>query len=172
GMADILMYLRVPEPSMTNCKLQIANCRLKSRHTLRNLQFAIRNLQSTVLAPFRRPGYRRLILGMGLWSFSANLVLPFVPVFQRGEVLAQHRLGLGVSWLFLAVLYVATSLAAMATSRWWAGWSRRFGARSLLLFGSGHLFVTALYFVAVPGRCGVLLVFVAVLTGAFTAARP
>jgi len=28
---------------------------------------------------------------MGLWSFSSNLVLPFLPVFQRGETLAGRR---------------------------------------------------------------------------------
>src|SRR5207302_1203548 len=82
-----------------------------------------------------------LILGMGLWSFSANLVMPFLPVYQRGEMIAGHQLGLGISWFYLAALTVAASFAGMLTSRRWGQWIERMGPHRLLLLGSGYLFV-------------------------------
>ncbi|MCS6850993.1 MAG: MFS transporter [Gemmataceae bacterium] len=130
GVADILLYLRVPEPARAPTPDRLGEGRL-----------------TAFLGPFRQPGYRRLLVGMGLWSFAANLVLPFVPVYQRGEELAGRSVGLGISWLMLAVLNVAGSLAAAASSRWWAVWISRRGSCSLLLFGSGHLLVLAAYLV-------------------------
>src|SRR5262249_56828771 len=110
GMADILMYLRVPEPPLQKPRMENREWRMACKLRTPCPSSILHSLSSRVVlrlfvAPFRQPGYRRLILGMGLWSFSANLVLPFVPVFQRGETLGGHHLGLGVSWLFLPVLH-------------------------------------------------------------------
>jgi hypothetical protein len=154
GTLDILLYLGIPEPPLQpTSEAQGWRVFLKS-----------------CAEPFRQPQFRRLLLGMGLWSFSANLVLPFLPVYQHGETVAGHQLGLHASWLFLAVLNVASSLAAVLTSRWWAGWSERLGPRRLLLIGSGYLFVNLAYLVVGPDRSLGLLVPVALVGGALNAA--
>jgi MFS family permease len=149
GVADILMYLRVPEPPRQQARLVAPGL-------------------DALTAPFRSRAFRRLILGMGLWSFSSNLLLPFLPVFQRGETLAGHRLGLGVSWLFLALLNVLTSVAAMLTSRRWPRWVR--SPRRLLLLGSGYLFVNLFYLFVGPGQTLGLLLAVVLVGGACNAA--
>jgi MFS family permease len=154
GTLDILLYFRVPEPPM------------RSRATGQGLGGFVRSFA----APFRKADFRRLILGMGLWSFSSNLVLPFLPVYQRGEVLAGHHLGLDVSWLGLALLTVVGSLAGMLTSRRWAAWIDRLGPRWLLLCGSGSLFVNLAYLVVRPERGLLWLMPVSFLGGALTAA--
>ena len=123
-----------------------------------------------LLAPFRLPEYRSLILGMGMWSFSANLVMPFVPVYQFGERLRGCEIGLGLSWKYLAILNVSASLAAMVSSRWWARWADRFGPRRLLTIGSGYLFVNLCYLLVGPGRYSGLLILVAATSGALNAA--
>lgn len=151
GILDILVYFRVPDMPLP----QNGSTPLHWR------QF---------LAPFRCTRYRRLIVGMGLWSFGANLVIPFLPLYQRGEMLAGRQLGLGASWLLLAALNVGGSLAAMATSCWWANWSGRVGPRRLLLIGSGYLFVNALYFAVPSGQLLGLLMAAGLLGGACNAA--
>lgn len=154
GTLDILLYLGVPEPPLRPAgEAQGWRAFLKS-----------------CADPYRQPQFCRLLLGMGLWSFSANLVLPFLPVYQHGETVAGHQLGLGATWLFLAVLNVSSSLAAVLTSRWWAGWSERLGPRRLLLIGSGYLFVNLAYLVVGPDRYLGLLVPVALVGGALNAA--
>lgn len=155
GVVDILLYFRVPEPNMRAYRGQAPT----APPTL-----------TSFLKPFRLPAYRRLILGVGLWAFSVNLVLPFVPVYQFGEVLGPCRLGLGLSWKFLAVLNVAGSVAAMLSSRWWGRFSERLGPRALLLLASGHLFVNLSYLFIPPGRFLGPLVLVAMISGALTAA--
>jgi hypothetical protein len=154
GTVDILLYLRVPEPPMPATA---------GRH-------GIRGFVQPFSQPFRQAAFCRLILGMGLWSFSTNLVLPFLPVYQRGETLAGHSVGLGVSWLFLACLTVAGSFAAMVTSRRWADWSERLGTTKLLLLGSGYLFVNLIYLVVGPNRLLWVLLLVSFLGGALNAA--
>jgi MFS family permease len=149
GVTDILLYLRVPEPP-----------RSQDRAPTPGLE--------ALTAPFRSRAFRRLILGMGLWSFSSNLVLPFLPVFQRGETLAGHRLGLGVSWLFLALLNVLTSIAGMLTSRRWPDWVR--SPHRLLLLGSGYLFVNLFYLFVGSGHTLGLLLLVVFVGGACNAA--
>ncbi len=154
GTVDILLYLRVPEPPMLSTA---------GRH-------GFRGFVQLFGTPFRQAAFRRLILGMGLWSFSTNLVLPFLPIYQRGETLAGHYVGLGVSWLFLACLTVAGSLAAMLTGRRWADWSERLGTRQLLLLGSGYLFVNLIYLVVGPNRFLWVLLPISFLGGALNAA--
>src|SRR5262249_36762443 len=135
GVSDILFYLTIPEPlarSVDREARSAGSVPCAPRSALRGL--------APFTEPFRRPAFRRLLLCMGLWSFSANLVMPFLPLYQRGELLAGKQVGLGVSWVFLAVLNVGSSLAAMCTSGWWGRWSDRFGPRGLLLLGSGYLF--------------------------------
>jgi MFS family permease len=154
GVLDILLYLWVPEPPPRSPSV-LPPC----PHSRR-----------AALVPFQNPAFRRLIVGMGLWSFSANLVLPFLPVYQRGETLAGQGVGLGLSWLGLALLHVAASLAGMLLSRRWGEWGRRLGPRGLLLVGSCYLFVNLAYLAV--GQQGSLwpLVLVAVFSGGFTAA--
>jgi MFS family permease len=161
GISDILLYLRVPEPLLGG----------KARESS-SAEVGARNAQplTSLTAPFRHRAFRRLIMGMGLWSFSANLVVPFLPVYQRGELIAGHRLGLGLSWLFLAVLTVSASVAGMLTSRWWGRWIERLGPRRILLLGSGYLFINLAYLAIPPGHYAAALVLVAVVSGALTAA--
>jgi MFS family permease len=154
GTLDILLYLRVPEPT------------LRATSDSQGLRGFLRSFG----APFQQADFRLLLLGMGLWSFSSNLVLPFLPVYQRGETLAGHELGLGVSWLFLALLTVAGNVAAMLTSRRWAGWSDQLGPKPLLLLGSGYLFVNLAYLVVGPEHWLWLLPPVSFLGGALNAA--
>jgi Na+/melibiose symporter-like transporter len=151
GIVDILLYIGVSEPQLRRPS--------PSRTTWRAFK-----------KPFRQPGFRRLILGMGLWSFSANLVIPFLPGYQRGEVLGGHSVGLHLSWLSLAVLNVSGSLAGMATSRRWGLCSTRLGPRWLLILGSGYLFVNLTYLCVGPGPHVGLLVAVALVSGALNAA--
>lgn len=156
GILDILIYLTVPEPPLRAARPALPGAPQQSA-------------AGAFLAPFRRPEFRRLLVGMGLWSFSANLVLPFLPVYQHGEVLNGQPLGLGLTWKFLAVLNVSGSLAAMLSSRLWARWGERIGPRRLLALGSGHLFVNLAYLVVRPGQEG-WLVPVALAGGALNAA--
>lgn len=157
GVIDILLYRHVPEPSM-------------ARETRPESWLPTRSFLRGILEPFRLPEYRSLILGMGLWSFSANLVLPFLPVYQFGERLRGVQLGLGLSWKTLAALNVAGSLAAMVSSRWWARWADRCGPRRLLTLGSGYLFVNLFYLFIGPGRYANMLIAVAAASGALNAA--
>lgn len=150
GVIDALLYFGVPEPAM--------RAGLGGEAT------------RALLAPFRLPAYRRLILGVGVWAFCVNLVVPYVPIYQFGDTVDGCRLGLGLSWKFLAVLNVAGSLAAMLSSRWWGRFSDNIGPRALLLLASGHLFVNLTYLVIPPGRFLALLVVVSVISGALTAA--
>lgn len=158
GTIDILLYWNVPEPAMPPGEPGVTSW-LPSAGFVRDL-----------LTPFRLPEYRSLILGMAMWSFSANLVMPFVPIYQYGERLRGCQLGLGLSWKYLAVLNVAGSVAAMVSSRWWARWADRVGPRRLLTLGSGYLFVNLCYLLVGPGRYSGLLILVAATSGALNAA--
>jgi MFS family permease len=151
GTLDILLYLKMPEPP------------LKANGT--RAPFL-----ASLAAPFRHPAFRRLIFGMGLWSFSANLMLPFLPVYQRGEQVAGQQLGLSVSWLFLAAMNTLGSLAGFLSSRHWGQWAGRVGPRRLLLVGSGYLFVNLAYLFMPPGNGLWLLLPVALVGGALNAA--
>jgi hypothetical protein len=168
GVADILFYLAVPEPAAPK-SAERGSRRTEARNQTKGPHSALDAL--TLFAePYRQPAFRRLLVCMGLWSFSANMVLPFLPVYQRGEMLAGQPVGLGVSWLFLAVLNVASSLAAMCTSNWWGRWSDRFGPRGLLMLASGYLFVNLVYLGVRPDGSWGLLVPVALVSGALNAA--
>jgi MFS family permease len=163
GLIDILLYLGVPEPPFK----AIGNSQKLKEVCSSGLFSFLREFR----APFRESTFRRLILGMGLWSFSANLVLPFVPVYQCGEMLAGRHLGLGISFLSLAGLSVLASLATMLTSRKWADWAPRLGTRSLVLLGSGYLFVNLAYGFIGPVSMALLIPVVlvgGVLIGAWT----
>jgi hypothetical protein len=153
GLIDTLLYLKIPDRQATP--------------TIRDPRCSLWDPMRAAVAD---PTFRRLILGMGLWSFSANLVLPFVPVYQRGETLAGASVGLGLSWLSLALLHVVAAVAGMLLSRRWGRWSQRIGPRTLLLVGSGHLFVNLAYLLV--GRPETLwpLLPIALLGGGFTAA--
>ncbi len=157
GVADILLYIWVPEPKRPD----------ETTPASRGRPSFLREFR----APFHEARFRRLILGMGLWSFSANLIIPFLPVYQRGEMLAGQRLGLGISLLYLAGLNVVANLATMASSRLWAGRAQRFGPRPLLLVGSGYLFVNLAYWGIGPAGTALLIpvaCVAGVLTGAWT----
>jgi MFS family permease len=156
GTLDILLYLGVPEP--TSPRLAPA------------AQPGFLTFSRSFLRPFCQPSYRRLIVGMGLWSFSSNLVLPFLPVYQRGEVIAGHPLGLGASWSFMALLNVLGSVGGALTSRRWAVWGGRLGQQWLLLLGSGYLFVNLAYLLVAPHHGLALLLPVALVSGALNAA--
>jgi MFS family permease len=144
GTLDILLYLGVPEPPRGSGGPAPGG---DFPHAL------VEHLRE----PFATPSFRRLILGMGLWSFSANLVVPFVPVYQRGECLGGQRLGLGISFLALAGLNVLASLATMVTARRWGDWGQRLGPRRLLLVGSGYLFINLAYCLVGPGSLPLLV---------------
>jgi MFS family permease len=172
GIVDILLYLRVPEMPL---ETSVSNPRtrrlvLELARPTASLQALGIKLFGNITAPFKRPAYRTLILGMGLWSFSVNLLIPFVPLYQFGESLRGCRLGLGLSWKCLAALNVAASLAAMLSSRWWARWADRSGPRRLLIIGSGYLFVHLAYLMVGGGRSIPVLLLVAALFGGLSAA--
>jgi MFS family permease len=145
GTLDILLYLGVQEPPPRG-KVQPTAAAPFPQALIHHLR-----------APFAARSFRRLILGMGLWSFSANLVVPFIPVYQRGECLAGQRLGLGISFLSLAGLNVLASLATMLTARRWGNWGPRLGPRVLLLVGSGYLFVNLAYWLVGPASMAALV---------------
>lgn len=154
GTLDILMYLGVPEPD----------------HRPGTRARGIGGFVRAFGAPYQNSQFRRLLLGMGLWSFSSNLVLPFLPVYQRGESLSGHHVGLGLSWLFLAALTVSGSVAAMLTSRRWAAWIETIGPRGTLFLGSGYLFVNLAYAIVRPDRHLGWLIPAAFIGGALNAA--
>lgn len=120
--------------------------------------------------PFRNREFRRLLIGMGLWSFSANLVLPFLPLYQRGETLAGHTLGLGVTWIFLACMNVIANIAGVLSSRLWARWTDRLGQERVLLLGAGYLFINLAYLVIQPSWHVFALLPLAFITGTLNAA--
>lgn len=163
GVIDILLYFAVPEPDMRRTRRRLDRTADTPRSSRRS-SFEL------FLSPLRLPAYRRLILGVGLWAFSVNLVMPFLPVYQYGETIAGSTLGLGLSWKFLAVLNVTGSVAAMLTSGWWGRFSERLGSRRLLLLASLHLFINLAYLAIPAGRLFGLLVLVALINGALTAA--
>lgn len=154
GTFDILLYFRVPEPPL-----------LQSAPTL-----GIKDFVGTFCRPYQDPTFRRLLCGMGLWSFSANLVMPFLPVYQRGELVGDELIGLGVSWFFLAVLNVTGSTAGFLTCRRWCALSERHGPRFLMVIGSGYLFVNLAYLLVHPEGMLGALVPVALVSGALNAA--
>lgn len=154
GTLDILLYFRVPEPPM----LQMSRTQ------------GFQDFVGSFRRPFRDQTFRRLLWGMGLWSFSANLVMPFLPVYQRGELVGDEMVGLGVSWFFLAVLNVTGSTAGFLTCRRWCALSERYGPRFLMVVGSGYLFVNLAYLFVHPEGMLAALVPVALVSGGLNAA--
>jgi MFS family permease len=167
GIVDILLYVSVPEMPLQD--IPFSRNPEGMRGAAHPFGIAAKRIQN-IMAPFKQPAYRALILGMGLWSFSVNLLIPFVPLYQFGESLRGCRLGLGLSWNILAALNVAASLAAMLSSRWWARWADRSGPRRLLIIGSGYLFVHRAYLMVGGGRSIPVLLLVAALFGGLNAA--
>ncbi|HEV8059173.1 MAG TPA: MFS transporter [Gemmataceae bacterium] len=154
GVTDICLYFRIPEPPLMR-------------------KPGSRGFESFLICftePFRHREFRRLLIGMGLWSFSANLVLPFLPLYQRGETLAGHTLGLGVSWIFLACMNVIANIAGVLSSRRWARWAERLGPERVLLLGSGYLFVNLAYLVIQPAWHLYALLPLVFITGTLSAA--
>jgi predicted MFS family arabinose efflux permease len=129
GVIDICLYFRIPEPPLSR------------RPGTNGFDWFVGSFS----APFRNREFRRLLIGMGLWSFSANLVLPFLPLYQRGETLGGHTLGLGVTWIFLACMNVIANVAGVLSSRVWARWTDRLGSERVILLGAGYLFVNLAY---------------------------
>jgi MFS family permease len=175
GVADILLYLKVPEVARRSGRLPDGVTGRRDDGMTGGRSYAVipsslHPVIAGLTGPLHHPAFRRLILGMGLWSFSANLIMPFLPVYQRGEVIAGHALGLGVSWLFLAALNVSGNVAAMLTSRWWGRCLDRVGPQRLLLLASGYLFVNLAYLAIPPGRYLALLIGIALVGGALNAA--
>lgn len=167
GILDILLYLRVPDvPSKSR---RAPTPRSSAKRRPRVLHHG-RVLAAKLREAYRAPTYGRFFVGMGIWSLSANLMLPFLPVYQRGEVLAGQFTGFGISWLSLAVLIALANLAAMFTSRFWASLCERIGPRRVQLIGSGYLFVYLLY-PLLGARIGpAALATVAIASGALNAA--
>jgi MFS family permease len=163
GTLDILLYLKVPEPAARS---------RRRRHpaTSHSARPGFLTFCRSFGRPFREARFRRLIAGMGLWSFSSNLVLPFLTVYQRGEEIGGQQLGLGASWLVLALFNVLGSVGGALTSQRWAAWGVRLGPRRLLMFGSGYLFVNSAYLLVGSGRGLSVLLAVACVSGALNAA--
>jgi Na+/melibiose symporter-like transporter len=154
GVTDICLYFRIPEPPLARNQ----GCT------------GLRSFLVSATEPIRNREFRRLLLGMGLWSFSANLVLPFLPLYQRGESIAGHTLGLGVSWIFLACMSVIANIAGVLTSRRWARWTDRLGPERVILLGSGYLFVNLAYLLIQPAWHVFALLPLAFITGTLSAA--
>jgi Na+/melibiose symporter-like transporter len=154
GVTDICLYFRIPEPPLAR----------------RKGTQGFGTFLASATEPIRNREFRRLLLGMGLWSFSVNLVLPFLPLYQRGETLAGHQLGLGVTWIFLACMNVLANIAGVLSSRRWARWTDRLGAERVLLLGSGYLFVNLAYVVIQPAWHVFALLPLAFVTGTLSAA--
>ncbi len=154
GVTDICLYFRIPEPPLTK----------------KNEVKCLRSFLHSATEPMRNRSFRRLLLGMGLWSFSANLVLPFLPLYQRGETLAGHELGLGVTWIFLACMNVIANIAGVLSSRIWARWLDRLGPKRILLLGSGYLFINLFYLLIQPAWHVFALLPLAFVTGTLSAA--
>jgi MFS family permease len=133
GVADIVLYFWVPPSDPTPPRRP--------------------ETAGGLLAPLAQPGFRRFVLGMGAWSFFAQMVLPFLPLQQRA---------LGLDWQLLAYLQVATLLAATVASRMFASLGNRVSSRCLLVTGAGHLFVLALYPLAPAGGAALLFAIAAV----------
>lgn len=153
GVVDIVLFFFVPDPGSSRPHTDAGG----------------RTFITGVLRPFQQPGFRQLLLGMGLWSFSTNLLLPFVPLYQRGEVVNGQSIGLGVSWLMLALLTVVSNVAAIATSRFWGRCCDRIRLRQLLPFASSYLFVNLGYLVISSQNALLLLVPMSLLGGALNA---
>jgi hypothetical protein len=154
GVTDICLYFRVHEPPLAR------------RTGSRGFGSFVRSFSE----PFRHREFRRLLIGMGLWSFSANLVLPFLPLYQRGETLAGHTFGLGVTWIFLACMNVLANIAGVLSSRRWASWTDRLGSERVLLLGSGYLFANLAYLLIQPAWHIVALLPLSFITGILSAA--
>ena len=125
GVADILIYCWVPELPMRTHR----PCR------------SWRDFLGRAGQPYRQPAFCRFLLCLGVWLFGVNLVVPFVPLYLKGEWVAGEYVGLGVSWTYLAAFQVLAQVGTMLSSRWWGRWCPRLGPRHLLHVGAGHLFV-------------------------------
>lgn len=124
GIADILLYCWVPEAPM------------RTRRPCRNLRDFFRRAGQ----PYSQPAFRRFLLSLGLWLFGVNLVVPFVPLYLKGDWVGGKYVGLGVSWTYLAAFQVLAQVGTMLSSRWWGRCCPRLGSRALLFVGAGHLF--------------------------------
>lgn len=154
GVVDICLYFRIPEPPLTR----------------KPGPGGLESFIASFTEPFRHREFRRLLVGMGLWSFSVNLVLPFLPLYQRGETLAGHTLGLGVTWIFLACMNVIANIAGVLSSRLWARWTERLGPERILLLGAGYLFINLAYLIIQPAWHVFALLPLAFVTGTLSAA--
>jgi Na+/melibiose symporter-like transporter len=154
GVLDICLYFRIPEPPLAR----------------KQGPGGFESFVGSFSEPFRNREFRRLLLGMGLWSFSANLVLPFLPLYQRGETLGGHTLGLGVTWIFLACMNVLANIAGVLSSRLWASWTERLGPERILLLGAGYLFVNLAYLFIQPAWHVFALLPLAFISGTLSAA--
>jgi MFS family permease len=125
GVADILLYFAVPDVPLN----------------ARRPGVGLGEFCRQAAAPFRDEGFRRLVLGVGLWSLAVNLVVPFIPLYLKGGPRDPLHPGLGVTWPYLAAFNVCTQLGMALASRTWGLWCGRIGPRLLLTIGSGHFFV-------------------------------
>lgn len=167
GIVDILLHLQVPDVTPRRA---VNAARNEMTGLFVRVKRQTHRLGAMISDAFRTPAYRRFILGMGLWSLSANLMLPFLPVYQRGEVLEGRFSGLGISWLALAVVIAVGNFAAMLTGRFWASLCERIGPRPVQLIGSGYLFVYLVY-LPLGGTGGLLpLALVGAVSGALNSA--
>ena len=152
GVTDICLYFRIPEPP------------LAKKNEVKCLRSFLRSATEPMHRSFRRCCWNGPVV------VQRNLVLPFLPLYQRGETLAGHELGLGVTWIFLACMNVIANIAGVLSSRIWPRWIDRLGPQRILLLGSGYLFINLFYLLIQPAWHVFALLPLAFVTGTLSAA--
>ena len=122
GILDIIFHATIPEP--------------------RSPDPIVLN-KSTFFEPLRCVNFRQLVLGIGLWSFSAAISMPFVAPYITSPQ------GIGAPNTWLGIMFASTLIGWTIAIRIWGRIMDRFGRKGVVLIGGvsallwlGYLFVT------------------------------
>jgi MFS family permease len=139
GVADVVFHTLIPEP----------------RHKGRQPKVSARDF----FAPLRSANFRRLAIGMGLWSFSAGIAGPFFAPY----ITSRQHIGAPNTWL--GIMFVINQLCVISTVSSWGKMMDRFGRKPVLLFCSFSPLVWIGYCFLTPENFYFVLPVLAVLGG-------
>ncbi len=146
GIADILMFARIPEPAPVKG-------RAEDRLTL-----------AEFLEPVRNPNFRTFCLAVGLFGLSVAVAGPFIPPY-----ITSTTDGIGAPMTWLGIMAFLTQMTWIVTAQPWGMVMDRFGRKPAVLLGALFPFTWILYLLLTPQNYVYILPIAALAAGAIIA---